>query len=366
MKILCLVQDYTNPNGKVAMHYVHTRNLYYQEHSIDVDVLSFSSEEDYVIDNVKVYTEQSILSKTIMSNYDLVISHAPNLRNHIRFLNENFEDINQIIFFFHGHEVLHKGSVYPKPYRFKNSIKLKLDGVLNDFYDRYKLRKWRNIISTYKSKANFIFVSNWMYRSFLESTKIDENIIKSKSHIIYNSIGRYFEENHYDKCGEKTFDFITIRNNLDGSKYAIDIVVSLAVHNPKYKFCLVGQGDFFNHFIKPDNLVWIDKNLSHDEVIYYLDKSRYALLPTRLDSQGVMACEIATYGIPLITSEIDVCQEIFDDFTNVGYIQNEEDVSVDLSKLMLELRPSSHKNNKFFKKQTVAKEVDLFKKIIKR
>ena len=34
-------------------------------------------------------------------------------------------------------------------------------------------------------------------------------------------------------------------------------------------------------------------------------------MPTRADAQGVMACEMATFGIPLITSNIDVCKEVF-------------------------------------------------------
>ena len=58
-KILVLVQDYPNNNGGVALMYVHVRNKYYIQHNIDVTVLNFSSVDDYVIDNIRVITENT-------------------------------------------------------------------------------------------------------------------------------------------------------------------------------------------------------------------------------------------------------------------------------------------------------------------
>ena len=45
----------------------------------------------------------------------------------------------------------------------------------------------------------------------------------------------------------------------------------------------------------------------------------------RADAQGVMACEMATFGIPLITSNIDVCKEVFEGFENVAFIDNNDE-----------------------------------------
>ena len=34
---------------------------------------------------------------------------------------------------------------------------------------------------------------------------------------------------------------------------------------------------------------------------------------------------MATFGIPLITSNIDVCKEVFEGFENVAFIDNEDE-----------------------------------------
>lgn len=53
-----------------------------------------------------------------------------------------------------------------------------------------------------------------------------------------------------------------------------------------------------------------------------LNSYKYALMPTRLDAQGVMMCEMAVYGIPTIVSDIAVCHEMLDSYPNVLFIDN--------------------------------------------
>ena len=121
---------------------------------------------------------------------------------------------------------------------------------------------------------------------FIKFVGLDPEIISNRKHIIYNCIGEQFERNNYKVEKQKEYDFITIRNNLDGSKYGIDIVTRIAKNNPQYKFCVVGKGDFYKFNKKPQNIEWIDKHLSHEEIIDFLNKSKCALLPTRADAQG--------------------------------------------------------------------------------
>ena len=64
--------------------------------------------------------------------------------------------------------------------------------------------------------------------------------------------------------------------------------------------------------------------MNHDEIVEMLNLSRYALMPTRTDAQGLMMCEMAAFGIPVITSDIPVCHEVFDGFKNVFFISNDE------------------------------------------
>ena len=113
-KILVLVQNYPNNEGGVALMYVHVRNKYYIQHNIDVTVLNFSSQDDYIIENIKVITEDTYKNEN--KKYDAVVSHAANIKNHYRFLKKYENRFKHMIFFFHGHEVVKINEVYPKPY----------------------------------------------------------------------------------------------------------------------------------------------------------------------------------------------------------------------------------------------------------
>ena len=205
-----------------------------------------------------------------------------------------------------------------------------------------------------------------MYDEFLKWTKINPSLVGEVSEITYNSVGEYFEKETYDYNCEKEYDFITIRSNLDGSKYAIDIVASLARNYPQYKFCIVGKGEFFKYNDKPQNIELIQRNLSHDEIIGFLNKSKCALMPTRTDAQGLMACEMATYGIPLITSNIPVCHEIFDDFNNVKYIDNDGRDNKKFVTLYDELNSQIpyEKRCNYYRSRTCKEELHLFQSIL--
>lgn len=363
MKILVLATSYPRNDGFLSLQYIHSRNKQYVDQGIDVSVISFDAKKDYEIDGVKVYTLKTFTKETKNEDFDLLVSHAPNIRSHYRFLKKYNDLFEQIVFFFHGHEVLKTLKVYPKPYDYDNRMKIKTK-IKRTIYDNLKLFIWRKYFEKNAHKSNFIFVSEWMYNKFLEFTKIDSKVLLNRSHIIYNCVGEDFEKSYFDNKAPKKYDFITIRNNLDGAKYSVDVVTKIAQDNPEFKFCVIGKGDFYFHNNKPENLEWINKSLSHNEILSYLDKSNVALLPTRADSQGVMACEMATYGIPLITSNIEVCKEIFEGFSNVEYVNNEAN-EIKIGKLFnsLTTQYENKKNSAFFTENTVIKEIQLFKNI---
>lgn len=74
-------------------------------------------------------------------------------------------------------------------------------------------------------------------------------------------------------------------------------------------------------------------------------------------------CEMATFGMPLITSDIDICREISNIFGNVMMISN--DAFVDLSQFRNQIDELSKmpKNSYLFEKNTVGKEVQIIKGI---
>lgn len=147
---------------------------------------------------------------------------------------------------------------------------------------------------------------------------------------------------------------------LDQSVYCIDLLCQIAECNPEKKFLLIGKGKYFDFNEKPENITWVDSYLNHDQMMRYINHSKYALMLTRRDTQGVMACELATYGIPLITSDLPICHEIFDGISNVTYISNG---TVDLDNIISKIREktdvSKRETERYGREQTIEKEINL-------
>lgn len=357
-KILVLVENYPDNNGNVSLMYVHTRNLYYVENGLEVTVLSFKTSENYCFQGIPVISLGSYKKK--YDEYDLLVVHAANLKHHYLFLKKYQNRFKHILFFYHGHEVLKINKVYSKPYGFikNNCFKMHLQNV----YDDFKLIVWRYYLMKIYKKSFFVFVSNWMRDEFFKWTKISRQAIENRTSVTYNCVGKKFETEKFDSTNEKEYDFITIRNNLDDSKYSIDIVNDWAKNTPNGKFLLVGQGEFFQHVDKSNNITWLNQTMSHDEIIKALDKCRFALMPTRTDAQGLMMCEMAAYGIPVITSDIPVCHEIFGGFENAFFIKN---IMGQTLNEFLSLEPHCIKDKRFYKKVTLDNELEIIYSIMK-
>lgn len=355
-KILVLVANYPTNSG-VSLMYVHVRNKYYLRHGIDVTVLNFKTEENYEIDGIKVISLKNY--ENSKEQYDTLVSHAANLRNHYKFLKKYEKKFAHLVFFFHGHEVVKLNEVYPKPYDY-----VKQDNCIRHFmqnmYDNLKLTVWHNYFPKLAYKSDFIFVSQWFCNEAKKYLRLTDADFGNRVHIINNSVGKVFEENTYSYSGEKEYDFITIRSYMDDSKYCVDLVDKLARKYPQYRFLMIGRGQYYELHNVPDNVTWINKFLSHEEIMRYIDQSRCGLLLTREDTQGVMTCELSAYGIPVITSDIDVCKEICGELDNVALISNEVD-SVDLPAVYQKLTFQSDmiKTNKYSYNNTVAKEEDI-------
>lgn len=356
--ILVLVQDYPNNSGGVALMYVHVRNKYYIQHDINVTVLNFSASDDYIIDNIKVITEDTYKKENI--KYDVVVSHAANIKNHYRFLKKYDNRFEHMIFFFHGHEVVMVNEVYPKPYDYMkkdNWIRIQAQNC----YDRFKLLLWHKYYKKIAYKSEFVFVSNSLHNEFQKYVKLSDDDLKGHVHVINNSVGKVFEENSYNYESNKKYDFITIRNNMDSSTYCIDLICRFAEKNPELKFLIIGKGKIFEHIHKPNNVTWINKFMQHNEILKCVDSAKCALMLTRRDTQGVMSCELITYGIPLITSDLPVCREIFEKVPYVTFVNNEIE-NENFSQIYTDvLKEKRAKIQMFGYKNTVEKEENLIK-----
>lgn len=362
MKLLIAVVDYPNLEGGKQLAYVRTRNLWYVQHGIDVEVLNFSAKSDYIIDNIPVFSLTSIRERLKTEHYDLLVCHAANVRNHYRFLRRYGDAFPKIVFFYHGHEVLKLSQTYPSPYPYMGRSLVK--EKLQDLYDEFKFKVWHNYIKAHYLKLYFVFVSQWMRDEFVKWVKPSQAWLEGRSFITYNCISQPFELHSYSPDKEKKYDFITIRALMDGRKYSVDIVNELAALNPDRSFLLIGKGHFFQHYKKAPNVHWIDTRLEQSEMLSLIDQSACALMPTRTDAQGVMSCELATYGIPLITSDLPVCHEVFEGFNNVAFIDNDHIDQADIVALSEQLsRLPMVKNPKYFMANTCDKEMEILHQV---
>ena len=359
-RILVAVENYPDNYGCVALMYVHTRNKAYSSNGIDVTVLSFHAREDYFYDGIRVISPSGYLAEKY--KYDVLVCHTANIRHHYLFLKKHGDNFESFVFFFHGHEVLKIHKTYSKPYPYISNSRLRV--ILQNCYDDFKLSVWQKYYLSVKEKSKFVFVSNWMLEEFLKWTQISYEAIKDRCEITYNCIGKVFEEATFNPQCDKEFDFITIRSNLDGSKYCIDLVNKFAFLNPDMKFLVVGKGAFFDHYEKAPNITWMNQTMNHQEIIRFMQKSRCALMPTRTDAQGLMMCEMASTGMPLITSDIPVCHEVFDGFANVALIDNNmADTDLGVILKSMENKIPFCKNEKYYNNKTSKKEIEILKGI---
>lgn len=341
--------------------FVHPRNLEYIANGYKVTVVDFVRNEDCYVDGIRTITLRTYVHEK--QDYSILILHAANIKNHYRFLKKYGDRFKHFIFFYHGHEVLMCNKVYSKPYYYVGIHNL--SSIFRDLYDYFKLRVWKYYLPKITYKSEYVFVSEWMQNEFYKWTKIESRLIEDKTHIIYNCIGEEFEKAKYDFTAEKQYDFVTIRANIDGSKYCVDLVNKWAKNNPEFKFLLIGCGDYFEYDKKADNIRHIQRKLAKSEIIVYLQQSRCALMPTRTDAQGVMMCEMASIGMPLITTDIPVCHEVFDDFENIGFIKLDSDGN-ELHHMLndLEKKEPYVVNEKYYHNNTCFVEVKLLNKMM--
>ncbi len=362
MKILILVENYPTLESRYPMAYVHSRVLDYLklDNEFKIKVLSFTAKDEYEYEGVSVIPKTSYQPNWA----DMVISHAPNIKNHKKFISSH--NLKNVLFFIHGHEVLSISKYYPKPYSFLRKEKIKR--YLSMVYDFVKLPIMRRFFISSKS-FHFIFVSNWMKEETFTSLQLKDNINYS---VIYNPINHIFVKNSYSLINDDyEYDFITVRP-FDGSKYCIDQVIALAKSHQDKKFLLVGTGRFFNHFDKPKNVKIINEFLTPETLCMYMDKARCALMPTKLDAQGVMMCEMASYGIPIITSNITIAREVLEGYKGAFFIEHDETF---LNSSILNEIESLHGSNisslkskdilrsRFGLDETTKKEIHLFKSL---
>ena len=357
MKILTVSQAYPNEKALYSMAFVHSRDLLYKKAGHEVEVLSFAARENYNWSGIQVWTEASV-TKDRLKRYDAVVFHAPNLRNHLRFLRKNKDLIARPFFIIHMTEWISRAVYHPKPYSFFGFFDRKVKPLFAWLYDSLKLSVWRSFLKRQRvQNLKLIFVSDWILEHAQKS--IGYNVEKGSYpyYVVHNPIHPAFIENEYSEKASKDADFVTIRP-FDESKYGVDIVCELARRYPDKTFHLYGRGSYFKYNQIPPNMKVFEKMIPQTEIPQLLNRYRSALLPTRLDSQGVLMCEIAAMGMPLIVSDLPICREMVGNFSNVAYLNNDNPRLPNLPPA--DAVGAKRNSEKFWASRTIAEELRIF------
>ncbi len=362
MKILVVTQVYPTEKNLYQGAFIHTRSLFYKKNNLDLDVISFSAPKQYVYEDINIYTENDFQALTVQKHYNTVIFHAPNLRNHIRFFLMNFKKLPKIFFIFHGHEILKTRFYYPEPFSFKKSNFSPAIKFLNRIYDAFKCLVLKQIITKFGGKKiSFIFVSEYLKNLAVSNIGISLDLLNKYSAVIHNPVSPEILECKYDYTNKRDNICITIRP-YDESVYAIDKVLEIAEQNPDYLFHIYGVGEYFDFNAKPVNVEVFKQYINPAEFAEILNKYKAAIMLSHHDSQGVMATEMAYFGIPLVVSDIPAAREMFGSLSNINFIDNKKPV-LDLDKFTNQCSKNEDLSFrlKMSPEKTIQKEIEYIK-----
>lgn len=317
MNILVIQEVYPSVDNPYQQAWAHVRNKAYVAQGASVKVVCSSAKSHSSYEGVDVYPLTSF--RNLLDWCSLIVVHQPNIKLHYRLLRNNKD--KKIVFFLHGHEVMFINEDYSRPFLFSPDAALR-NKIFRYFYDRVKVFLLKRLfLSQGIDRVGFVFVSNWMKDIFQRRVKFDVDLLRYKYSVMPNSIASVFLDKSYKLADDVYADFISIRQ-WDWSKHGVDLVLEAAAGNRDKTFHIYGNGSFCEYIDVPPNVVMKKGFISPSEIPELLNHYRCALMPTRVDSQGVMACEMASFGIPLISSNISVAREFLSEFPNVNLIQN--------------------------------------------
>lgn len=362
MRILLLCESYPTPDRLYAMGFVHSRAIEYAKAGHRVSVLSFSASGPYEFEGIEVLSREDT---ALRRDFDIVLSHAPNVRHHLAFL-AGFPPL-PLVMFIHGHEMLLMNRYYPRPYDFDRGWKETARQWGRTVYDPLKLALMQRFCKRQTASARplgFVFVSDWMHREAMACNSWLRDADWPVA-TIPNAVNAAFAEREYHLAQELLADFVCIRP-FDNPKYAVDEVLAWAKLCPHKTFHLYGRGRYFEFHAPPPNVTVFQRFIAQKEIPALLDRYRACVMPTRLDSQGVMMCEMATYGIPLFTSDTEVTRQMLEGFRNVALVPQGAAVPSMFDELPLPLKGDEAVRRRFDASALAAQELAFATRLLGR
>jgi len=300
MNIAILSKLYPSNENLYGGMYVHARAREYKKlgHTCNVYKLNKNKKDyrEYKFENIQVYEGNKYFLKEKMNKnaFDIIALHAPS-PDEKYFILKNFSN-SKVICWMHGHDSLsgaftyfYTGSKFLYPLKFLLRLK----------EDIKKIVSWREFIKHFNPKV--IVVSHWMKKEAESFLKLNLDNTIMIPNLVDEDIFKFKQRKG------KIKKILCLRSH-SSKKFALDIVIK-AFSNSKFQLDLYGIGKNIGENKKlaklvNANVVFIEKLFEHNEIIDMFDSYDLAVMPTRLDSQGVLVCEMNMAGLPVITSDI--------------------------------------------------------------
>lgn len=211
-----------------------------------------------------------------------------------------FKNCNNLTIYFHGSEVQ---SYSPYLFDFSWSFREVGKFMYKNFLYMPVLRQ---IFKSRKNEIKAIAPSNWMWH---EAEK-QLNLKLRPRNIVPNSIENVFFE-QFDANAERRDTEIIMVRPLTSKKYAVDIGLLIFSKLPEdYKLTIYGKGILKSELLNladtlkiSDRITFIDHFIEPKAMPQLFAKFRFALMPTRMDAQGVTMCQMAAAGCFVITTQ---------------------------------------------------------------
>jgi glycosyltransferase involved in cell wall biosynthesis len=179
-----------------------------------------------------------------------------------------------------------------------------------------RFRTFHKVMASFEQRLNvrWVFVSEWMRQRSRELLGLSFE----RSEVIPNTIDTE-KFAPVPRSAEVRRRVLMIRRYDDERKYAVDLAVQAIVElsrRPIFEslaFTIVGDGPAHDTLFEPikgfPNVTFIRRFASHDEIATLHRSHGIALFPTRYDSQGVSACEAASSGLAVVSSDCSAIPE---------------------------------------------------------
>jgi glycosyltransferase involved in cell wall biosynthesis len=329
-----LCNGYPSPERPYAAFFHSLARIYKNLFPLLVLVPTLEDKREYEYEGVKVKWEHppQILREILIFLPDIFLVFSPSFTNWVQklasFIIESY-NLPSITFF------IGADAIYVPFYRPIESLRQIPKKVLvTEFIRMLNLRKY--LLESDERGDYIVHPSNWQKRACEKSTFYKAKNVKIIPFPVDTRLFRF-----QPRRG-KVEKLICVRPQ-GSRKYAVDLVIRAS--RGKYETHIYGEGPLLYKHIAlarklKANVKFFPKFFTHKQLAELYLQYDMGLMLSRLDSQGVSACEMQATGLPVITSaiqaipefatggtilikntEVDKVEEIIDDINERGILE---------------------------------------------